>query len=138
MSTAARDALAALLAATNTHDFANVSELIAEDAVYFFGDATLVGREAVGAYFTATWDAIRDERYWAEEIRWVLDTEDAAVAVYRFRWTGVVDGQPASGSGRGTNTFARTPDGRWLLTHEHLTADPLPGPRTTRETPVGA
>ncbi|WP_150461814.1 YybH family protein [Nesterenkonia ebinurensis] len=114
--------LDALLTATNTHDFDNVAELLSEDVIYYFGDATLVGREAVRHYFERTWDTIRDERYWAEDIHWPVNSADAAVAVYRYQWRGTIEGRQAEGSGRATNAFVRTAEGVWLLAHEHLSA----------------
>lgn len=99
------EALEALLRATNTHDFSLVAPLIAEDALYYFSDATVVGRAQVGEYFRKTWETIRDEEYWAEDIVWQGVTENLAVATYRFRWRGRIDGAVAQGSGRGTNVF---------------------------------
>lgn len=119
----AADILQQYLAATNTHDFDEVEPLLMPEAVYFFGDATCVGRDAVRAYFERTWEQIPDERYWADDLEWVADGEDCAVAVYTYNWSGTVGGAAASGSGRATNVFVRT-SGRWRLSHEHLSASP--------------
>lgn len=116
-------ALQALLRATNTHDFSNVGPLIAKDAVYFFSDATVSGRSAVGSYFRKTWETIEEEEYWAEDIRWPVVSDTTAVAIYRFRWRGYIDGESEQGSGRGTNVFVKSSEGRWLLAHEHLSVD---------------
>ncbi|WP_110589041.1 YybH family protein [Microbacterium suaedae] len=113
------DALDAYLAATNTHDFDEVAECLAPDAVYFFGDATCVGMTSIRAYFERTWALLPDERYWASNVTWVARGTDTAVAVYAYHWTGTIDGEARSGIGRATNVFARTAEG-WLLTHEHL------------------
>lgn len=120
----AREALGALLAATNTHDFDNVTDLLDEDVIYFFNDATLIGHRSVRTYFERTWETIRHEQYWAEDIRWLTEGDDAAVVVYRYCWSGVIDGKPSAGSGRATNAFARGADGRWRLVHEHLSTEP--------------
>ncbi|MFJ2553816.1 YybH family protein [Microbacterium sp. NPDC087591] len=114
-------ALEQYLDATNSHDFDQVARVLAPEPVYFFGDATCIGRAAVRDYFERTWALIPDERYWAEDIEWVVDGSDAAVAIYTYRWSGTVQGAPASGSGRATNAFAKTDDG-WRLVHEHLSA----------------
>ncbi|KAK1183485.1 nuclear transport factor 2 family protein [Streptomyces sp. NBS 14/10] len=36
-------------------------------------------------------------------------------------WTGTIDGQPRSGSGRGTNVLVNSA-GTWQMLHEHLSA----------------
>jgi len=119
----ASETLARYIAATNTHDFDEVQQLLDASAVYYFGDATCTGLAAVRAYFERTWALIPDEEYGAEDITWVVDAADAAVAVYTYRWSGHIDGQTRSGSGRATNVFHRTDSG-WRLVHEHLSAGP--------------
>lgn len=114
-------ALEQYLDATNSHDFDQVARILAPQPVYFFGDATCIGRAAVRDYFERTWALIPDERYWAEDIEWVAHGSDAAVAIYTYRWSGTVQGSPANGSGRATNAFVKTGDG-WRLVHEHLSA----------------
>lgn len=121
----AREALDAVLAATNTHDFDNVAEMLSEDVTYFFNDATLVGRDSVRGYFESTWELIHEERYWAEDVRWLIESDNSALVVYRYCWSGTIDGQWSTGSGRATNAFARDVDGRWLLVHEHLSQEPV-------------
>ena len=44
---------------------------------------------------------------------------ELAVCRYRLRWTGIVDGDPSSGQGRGTNVGTKR-DGVWRMSHEHL------------------
>lgn len=122
--TTAAEALSAYLAATNTHDFDQVEKLLSSDAVYFFGDATCIGVTQVRDYFERTWAMIPDEHYWAEDIEWVADTEQAAVATYTYHWKGTIGGEMRSGAGRATNVFMRTEHG-WRLTHEHLSSLPL-------------
>ena len=119
----ARDALDAYIVATNTHDFDQVAELLVDEPVYFFGDANVTGGWAVREYFERTWSAIPDEEYWVESVEWPVDGHDGAVAVYRYRWRGTVEGRRAEGSGRATNAFARTSEG-WRLAHEHLSREP--------------
>lgn len=84
----ARSLLDAYLAATNTHDFDHVAELLVDEPVYFFADATLTSKSAVRAYFERTWTPIPDEEYWAEDIQWPVHGPDGAVAIYRHRWRG--------------------------------------------------
>ena len=122
MSTAS-DALAAYVAATNTHDFDAVELLLAPECVYYFGNATRRGTTQVCDYFEDTWRQIVDEVFEVDDVVWVQQTPDAATAVFRYRWRGMWDGRPASGEGRGTDVFERR-DGRWLLVHEHLSRLP--------------
>ena len=53
------------------------------------------------------------------DVRWIATDDVVAVCWYRFTWSGLVDGQPRSGGGRGTNVLTRR-DGSWQMVHEHL------------------
>jgi ketosteroid isomerase-like protein len=107
------------LEATNRHDFALLEPLIAADAVYWFTDGSYRGRAAISEAITRTFAAIQDEVYEIHDLEWVDVGPRSAVCRYHFRWTGIVDGRPASGEGRGTNVLARR-DGHWQVLHEHL------------------
>lgn len=119
----ARDTLAAYELRINRHDFDEVAELIATDAVFWFSDGSHHGIEEIRAAFERTWRALTEETYWLDEVSWIADGDEAAACVYRFNWQAVIDGRPASGSGRGT-TVLRCADGRWQIVHEHLSAYP--------------
>ena len=119
-TTTARSALKALIASTNTHNFDNVAPHLTDDVVYLFTDRVVRGREAARAYFTHTWATIVGEIYAAEDIEWLIENDDTAVATYRFSWRGVIDGTPSAGDGRATNVFVRDDSGEWRLAHEHL------------------
>lgn len=108
---------------TNTHDFEQVAPLIAGDAVYFFSDGSYTSVGDLRAAFEHTWATIHDEDYRIEDVRWLARDERIAVCVYRFRWHGVVNGQPRDGVGRGTSVLARSQAG-WRVVHEHLS--PMP------------
>jgi ketosteroid isomerase-like protein len=114
------DALDEYIAGTNTHDFDNVRPLLHPDAVFRFSDADCAGVLAAQHYFEGTWAAVKDERYDAVDVAWRLPTPTTAIASYTYRWTGLIDGQRHSGSGRATNVFVTGSEGRWLLAHEHL------------------
>lgn len=115
----ARDTLETYRLRINAHDFAQLTTLIAEDAVFWFSDGTHVGLEAVRQAFERTWATLADETYWLEDIEWITEGDTVAVALYRFHWQATQDGRPASGTGRGTSVLALR-DGRWLIVHEHL------------------
>lgn len=106
---------------TNAHDVDAWADLIAEDATYWFTNGSHVGKRAVVDAVAYNFRAIEDETYRISEIEWVHRADDVAVVRYRFDWHGVIDGHAASGNGRGTNVMLRR-DGRWQMTHEHLSA----------------
>lgn len=105
--------------ATNSHDFNNVRQLIAPEAVYFFSNENLFGIEAIEKAFTDTFNTILDEVYSIRDVQWLAVSETAAVCVYNFHWIGTIDGERKEGSGRGTNTLVKR-GGEWLMVHEHL------------------
>lgn len=105
--------------ATNRHNFDELAPLIAEDATYWFTDGSYQGIDAIKAAIERTYATILDEKYKLEELDWVAIADNLAVCRYRFRWTGVVDGKPASGQGQGTNVLTRH-NNTWKITHEHL------------------
>jgi uncharacterized protein (TIGR02246 family) len=103
--------------------FDAVAHLIASDAVFWFTDGTHQGHDQIRLAFDETWAALKDETYWLDEQRWIAEGDTAAACTYRFNWTATINGQPASGSGRGTTVLARR-GGRWLIVHEHLSGNP--------------
>jgi ketosteroid isomerase-like protein len=105
---------------TDAHRLAATLALIADDAVYLFSDGTAhIGKAAIAEVLRHNFATIADETYRIHDIRWLLGTDDATACVYVFEWTGMVDGKPASGSGRGTSVLRRDGEG-WLVVHEHL------------------
>lgn len=107
--------------ATNSHDITQLVPLIAPEAVYWFSDGSHRGREAVLSAIAETFATIRDEVYRINDLEWIAHSDDHAVCRYRFAWTGTIDGQPRSGSGRGTNVLVNNA-GTWQMLHEHLSA----------------
>ena len=107
--------------ANNSHEIDRVMPLIAEDAVYWFSDGSYRGLDEITGAIARTFDAIRDEKYEISDLEWVVMAADHAVCRYRFFWTGVIDGQPRSGRGRGTNLVVKR-DGAWKMQHEHLSS----------------
>jgi ketosteroid isomerase-like protein len=105
--------------ATNRHDFGLLVPLIAEDATYWFTEGSYRGIDAIQAAVERTFATIFDEVYEIQDLEWVAVADDLAVCRYRFSWKGVIDGEPASGHGRGTNVMTKR-DGTWKMSHEHL------------------
>ncbi|HEV7275561.1 MAG TPA: nuclear transport factor 2 family protein [Devosiaceae bacterium] len=119
----ARDILRAYEDRINRHDFETLSELIAEDAVFWFSDGSHHGLAEIRTAFERTWRTLSDETYWLEERRWLAEGDLAAACTYRFHWRAVIEGRAASGAGRGTTVLGLR-NGRWQIVHEHLSADP--------------
>lgn len=105
--------------AANRHDFDELVPLIADDATYWFTEGSYHGIVAIRGAIERTFTTILDEVYRIEDLEWVAVTDGLAVCRYRFRWTGTVDGEPASGQGRGTNVVTKHRGG-WKMLHEHL------------------
>ena len=112
-------------ATTNAHDIDALLDLIAEDAVYLFSNQTThVGKAAIREAIQANFDAIEDEAYQIQHLRWLANSVDVAACVYKFNWSGRIRGKPASGQGRGTTVIRRV-DGQWKIAHEHLSSGGL-------------
>ncbi|MGH3187410.1 MAG: YybH family protein [Streptosporangiaceae bacterium] len=105
--------------ANNSHDIDRVMPMIAADATYWFSDGSHRGLEEIAGAVERTFAAIQDEVYEIRDLEWVVLTTEHAVCRYRFSWKGVVDGQPRSGQGRGTNVVVKR-DEAWKMLHEHL------------------
>jgi uncharacterized protein (TIGR02246 family) len=111
--------------ATNAHDIGAVLELIAEDAVYLFSNqSSHIGKAEIREAIQANFDAIEDETYRIQNLKWLANSMDVAACVYQFSWSGRIKGKPASGQGRGTTVIRRV-DGRWKVVLEHLSAGGL-------------
>jgi ketosteroid isomerase-like protein len=107
--------------ANNSHDIERVVPFIAEDAMYWFSDGSYRGIGEIQSAIEKTFAKIRDEVYEIRALEWLVLTAEVAVCRYRFAWTGVVDGEPRSGQGRGTNLIVWR-DGCWKMLHEHLSS----------------
>lgn len=107
--------------ATNTHEFENVRRLIREDAIYYFSKETVQGHKHLKEFFGKTWDFIRDEVYKIHDVQWITIGESNAACIYKFQWSGLIDGVYKEGKGRGTNVFEKDDEG-WKVVHEHLSS----------------
>jgi ketosteroid isomerase-like protein len=107
-------------AALATQDWSVVEPLIHPDAcVTFSTGAVHKGKAAVAAAFQKNFAAISDESYRISNVHWLRQGPDVAVYLFDFHWTGIIGGQPAAGSGRGTAVIVNE-GGRWQLLAEHL------------------
>jgi len=105
--------------ANNRRDIGGVVQMIAEDATYWFSDGSYRGLEEITAAIERTFLMIQDEVYEIGNLEWVVLTPEHAACRYGFSWTGVIDGRPRSGQGRGTNVLVKR-DEEWKMQHEHL------------------
>jgi len=114
------DFLEAYESALGTQDWEAVSPLIHEDVCVTFSDgACHIGKAAVKKAFERNFSLIQDEEYRTSAVHWVIRTGNFAVCVYDFQWRGVVDGEDAGGSGRGTIVLVKD-EGAWGLIAEQL------------------
>jgi ketosteroid isomerase-like protein len=103
-----------------TQDWQSVAPLIHEDACVTFSNGSFFkGKAEVQQAFEKNFALIKEEKYSIADIYWVRKTEDYAVCLYIFHWHGLINGEPASGSGRGTSVLVNE-KGTWLLLTEHL------------------
>jgi uncharacterized protein (TIGR02246 family) len=101
-------------------DLEGTLELIADDAVYFWSDGSaMFGKEAIAEGLRGNFVGIENDTYDVFDVKWLVESDDAAACVFRFEWTGEVDGTTVGGSGRGASVLRRI-DGEWRLVHENL------------------
>ena len=106
-----------------TQDWAQLAEFVHDEAIFIFSEGTFRGKEEIGAAFTKTFNLIKEEKYWLENVEWLIETEEVASCIYNFNWQGIINGQAMSGGGRGTSILRRV-NGRWRIIHEHLGPHP--------------
>jgi len=111
--------LAAYEQALATQDWEQVAPLIHERCTAVFSEDTYIGKSEVEQAFRRTFNLIQDETYRISNIQWLDRSGEYAICLYDFAWSGIINGQPASGGGRGTAVL-KWEDGRWQLLCEHL------------------
>ena len=93
--------------------------LLANCTVTFSNGSCHQGKEKVRDAFQNNFDLISDEEYSISDVHWVVKNENFAVFTYTYDWSGTINGEQASGSGRGTSSIVFH-DGSWKLVSEHL------------------
>jgi ketosteroid isomerase-like protein len=112
--------VAAYEMALNTQNWAEVALLINEDACVTFSSGTVHrGKDAVRRAFEGNFAVIADETYRISNVHWVRKDREYAAYLFDFDWTGLIDGKPASGGGRGTCLLIKEGTS-WQLLIEHL------------------
>ena len=103
-----------------TQDWINVEPLVHENACVTFSNGTVhKGKSAVRKAFEGNFSIIKDETYSISNVHWVIKDTETAVYLFEFNWSGLINDQPASGSGRGTSVLIKESD-KWQLLVEHL------------------
>ena len=103
-----------------SQDWAKVAPLIHLNCSVTFSSGQIHrGKAAVEKAFRANFDLIKDEEYAMSDLHWIVKGETFAVCTFVYHWSGVINGKPASGSGRGTSSLVKE-EGDWLLVAEHL------------------
>lgn len=94
---------------TNAHDTEALIDLIADDAIYLFGNqSSHVGKDAVRKAIQANFDALKAEKYRIHDLVWPAHSDDVAACVYEFDRAGEINGMPASGRGWHNGNSAHT------------------------------
>jgi ketosteroid isomerase-like protein len=87
-------------------DLAGTLELIADNAVYFWSDGSaMFGKPAIAEGLKRNFDTIRNDTYDVFDVTWLVESDHVAVCVYRFGWTGEINGVPTHGEGRGASVL---------------------------------
>ncbi len=90
-----------------------------EVCVTFSNGAVHKGVTAVRSAFEKNFSAIQDEEYRISDVHWIMRSQEFAVYLFEFEWSGLIDGCNAGGAGRGTSVLIRQGDD-WKLLAEHL------------------
>ncbi len=107
-------------AALASQDWPQVDPLVHPDAcVTFSSGAVHMGKTAVRHAFERNFALIQDETYQIDNVHWVMRGEATAVYLFTFRWSGLINGKPASGAGTGSTVLVNGANG-WQLLVEHL------------------
>src|SRR3989304_2065934 len=114
------ESMIACVRATNRHSVEATLALVDDEAVYLFSDVSVhIGKRAIEKVIRRNFDFIKDESYSIDNVTWLADSNEVAACVYDYSWSGTINGEHVSGSGRGTTVLGRSPEG-WRVVHEHL------------------
>jgi ketosteroid isomerase-like protein len=107
-------------AALATQDWSQIEPLMHPDVcVTFSTGARHRGIANVEQAYRDNFAGIQDEHYAISDVHWISCDAAYAVYLFQFRWSGRINGLPATGSGLGTSVI-KCDAGRWRLLTEHL------------------
>ena len=108
-----------------TQDWQQVDPLVHPDACVTFSSGSVhVGKTAVRHAFQRNFSLIQNETYAIENVHWVMVGVETAVYLFTFRWSGLINGKPASGAGTGSAVLINDANG-WQMLVEHLGSIPF-------------
>ena len=97
-----------------------VAPLIHPDAVVTFSTGAVhKGIAAIEQAYRRNFELIKSEKYVVSDVHWISRRDDVAVYTFGFSWQGIINGQQASGQGRGTAVIILD-NGSWKLLGEQL------------------
>ncbi len=97
-----------------------VAPLIHTNAtVTFSTGAVHKGIAAIQQAYERNFALIKSEQYTVTDVHWLTEGPDTAVYTFGFAWQGIINGQQASGKGRGTAVLINN-NGTWQLLAEQL------------------
>lgn len=111
--------------ALSSQDWKRIAPLLHDDVCVTFSSGTFKGKAEVQQAFERTFALIQDEQYAISNLHWAVDDGAVAICLYDFAWQGVINGQPASGGGRGTSVIVKN-GAVWQIVAEHLGPHPSP------------
>ena len=107
-------------AALASQDWRQVEPLVHVDACVTFSNGIVhKGKAEVQKAFEYNFSLIQDEKYSIANVHWVMKNPETAAYLFEFSWSGIINGKPAQGAGRGTSVLIKAND-RWQLLIEHL------------------
>jgi len=103
-----------------SQDWTLVEPLISPNASVSFSDGSKhLGKENVQKAFERNFSKIKNEHYKINNVHWLKVEETYAVYFFDYAWSGIINGESASGSGIGTSVIIKEND-KWQLLTEHL------------------
>jgi ketosteroid isomerase-like protein len=107
-------------AASASQDWNRVAPLVHDDVSVTFSDGSVyIGIKEVQKAFERNFSMIKGDTYSMSDVHWIKRDGDIVVYKFAFQWSGYINGQLASGQGRGTGVLIDH-DGTWKLLVEHL------------------
>lgn len=112
--------ITAYSSALATQQWKNVEPLIHTNACVTFSNGSVhKGISEIRQAYERNFSIIKSEQYTVSNIHWVNKTDETAIYLFEFKWTGLIDGKSVAGKGCGTAVIVY--DGNnWKLLAEHL------------------